>query len=212
MTSVLDIEHELDGEVVVRDHFVGDIRCKKLTITRTGTVKGNIVCKHLQLGGYVEGIAVCHLLEANSQGRLHGSLYYAVKKDEALVSGLVDYREPPAAVWSVVMRDNVKSSVIEPDTSFDENTTFADLVLTDEPDLNVDVEALAEELNVATSSTPVERHASEVTVGLVEASSKPSKFLNGDIKVEQAPGRAVEPAAPAWVSTGRKVQLGAKFF
>lgn len=212
MTSVLVIEHELDGEIVVRDHFVGDIRCKKLTITRTGSVKGNIVCKHLQLGGYVEGIAVCHLLEANSQGRLHGSLYYVVKKDEAMVSGLVDYREPPAAVWSVVMRESAKASsadVIAPEA---EAASFADVVLSDGPDLDVDVEALAQELRIDTAIPSSDALAMEAPVGLTEVSAKPSKFLTADVKVEPAAPASAKPPAHTLVSTGRKVHLGAKFF
>ncbi|TLX17002.1 polymer-forming cytoskeletal protein [Rhizobium sp. MHM7A] len=227
MTTVLDIEHQLDGEIIVRDQHVGDIRCKKLTITRSGSVKGNILCKHLQIGGYVEGIAVCHVLEGNTQGTLHGSLYYVTKKDEAKVAGIVDYREPPVSVWAVVMPEAIDVPALSSADEFDVATeeAFADAVeefvqeIASEPvvDTLVSTDAV-----VVADSIAAEETATGDEVGFaapvpsshpVEVSGTSSKFFPTPVEVVEALQKPVETApAVAWVSTGRKVPLGARFF
>jgi hypothetical protein len=225
MTTVLEIENHLDGEIVISGQHIGDICCKKLTITRSGSVKGNILCKHLQIGGFVEGIAVCHALEGNTQGTLHGSLYYVTKKDEAKVAGIVDYREPPASVWAVVMPETVVadefSLISETDVDaipealaiaadeFEKNFSGAELMAptenedrsTHEDGLSSTEIADAEEQIVFARSQPVE------VIGTS------SKFFPTPIEAVKAlQNHTVQQPGGAWVSTGRKVPLNARFF
>lgn len=228
MTTVLDIEHQLDGEIIVRDQHVGDIRCKKLTITRSGSVKGNILCKHLQIGGYVEGIAVCHFLEGNTQGILHGSLYYVTKKDEAKVAGIVDYREPPVSVWAVVMPETIYVPVLSSVGEFDVATeeAFADAVeefvqeTASEPVVDVPVSTAAVEVadSIAAEETITGDEIGFVAAPApsshpVEVSGTSSKFFPTPVEVVEALQKPVETApAVAWVSTGRKVPLNVRFY
>lgn len=218
MTTVLDVQDQLVGEVVVSDQHVGDIRCKKLTITRSGSVKGNILCKHLQIGGYVEGIAVCHILEGNTQGTLHGSLYYVTKKDEAKVAGIVDYREPPLSVWAVVMPETVDVPKLFPADEFDVATEAA---------LAEAVEEFVQETVASGIDTPISTPVAEstgieenVAVAVAAVPARPvevtgtsTKFFPTPVEVVEALQKPSDPAASvAWVSTGRKVPLGVRFY
>jgi hypothetical protein len=222
MTTVLDIQHQLTGEVVVSEQHVGDIRCKKLTITRSGSVKGNILCKHLQIGGYVEGIAVCHALEGNTQGTLHGSLYYVTKKDEAKVAGIVDYREPPLSVWAVVMPETIDVPVLLPADELDVATEGA---LAEAVEEFVQEIAVAQVVKPPVSTTVVEvaessRFEENVVVAAsaapshpVEVSGTSTKFFPTPVEVVEALQKPVETdPAVAWVSTGRKVPLNVRFY
>jgi hypothetical protein len=227
MTTVLGIEHQLDGEITVRDEHVGDIRCKKLTITRSGSVKGNILCKHLQIGGYVEGIAVCHALEGNTQGTLHGSLYYVTKKDEAKVAGIVDYREPPASVWAVVMPETVEIPSLSATDEFDVATEEALADAVEEFVQTIAFEPVVDSSAYADTEEVVETFAGDHTITADEIGfvptpalpSQPVEVIGTSSKFFPTPVEAVDallkpeiaPAA-AWVSTGRKVPLNARFF
>lgn len=228
MTTVLDIEHQLDGEIIVRDQHVGDIRCKKLTITRSGSVKGNILCKHLQIGGYVEGIVVCHVLEGNTQGTLHGSLYYVTKKDEAKVAGIVDYREPPFSVWAVVMPEVIDVPRLSSADEFDVATEEALADAVEEFVQEIDSEPVVDTFASTAAVEVADSIAAEETttgdeIGTaaapvpsshpVEVSGTSSKFFPTPVEVVEALQKPVETApSVAWVSTGRKVPLGARFF
>lgn len=227
MPTVLDIEHMLDGEIIVRDQHVGDIRCKKLTITRTGSVKGNILCKHLQVGGYVEGIAVCHILEGNNQGTLHGSLYYTTKKDEAKVAGIVDYREPPGSVWAVVMPERNDNSTLLPvdkhEATIEELSEFGAEEIVQEPfgETASDLPMTHSSADVASSDNGSICMSDEIEFGSAPIPSPPSaeggvtssKFFPTPVGVVDSLKKPGDPRADfAWVSTGRKVSLDARFF
>lgn len=224
MTTVLDIEHRLDGEIVIRDQYVGDICCKKLTITRTGSVKGNILCKHLQVGGFVEGIAVCHVLEGNSQGTLHGSLYYVTKKDEARVAGLVDYREPPSSVWAVVMpeTEEVPALSLADNADIVDAEVFATAVDEFVKTISTEVEndlfddhtlSLSADVSESPASATGSNMLSVILGQPVEADGATSKFFPTPIEAVEALKKPVpDQLGVSWVSTGRKVPLGARFF
>ena len=220
MTTVLDIQHQLVDEIVVSDQHVGDIRCNKLTITRSGSVKGNILCKHLQIGGYVEGIAVCHILEGNTQGTLHGSLYYVIKKDEAKVAGIVDYREPPLSVWAVVMPETVDAPALFAADEFDVATEEALVEAVEEFVQETVVPSISAAISMPVAEVAESIGGEQNVVMAVLAPSHPVEVTGTSTKFFPTPKEVVEalqkPATPAsdvaWVSTGRKVSLNARFY
>lgn len=211
MTSITDFI-DLDGELIISEPFVGNIKCRKLTVSRMGHITGNVVCDHLQLGGRIDGTVICRMFEGNTQGLLHGSVYYKEQKCQARVSGIYDYRDPPSSVWVVVAPEDFLSS----DDAFTEDQAALPQALS------------GDEIGVAAAD-----------VELVEIDVTADLLLQGLSTTETAPLEAIEepapqpfskyyptpPAAaeailaavpaipkPDFVSTGRKVSLPASFF
>jgi hypothetical protein len=134
MPTINDVKG-LDGHVTIdKDHY-GDIRCKTLTVARRGHLRGNVVCDVLECGGKIDGIVICRMPKINENGYILGALYHVdAPWNKGFVAPTIDFREPPAAVWAIVMPDMLSASETSPapsDAAIDfAFSSFADIDLT----------------------------------------------------------------------------------
>jgi hypothetical protein len=225
MPTINDVKG-LDGHVTIDNDHYGDIRCKTLTVTRRGHLRGNAVCDILECGGKISGIVICRLPLINENGTILGALYHSDKpRNQGFVAPTIDFREPPAAVWAIVMPDML--APVEPNAAPSDEaidfafSSFADLDLTVSleaaPQVAVPVPVELYEAPVVGKSPVAELVASTDNIDepalqaeafgtlVLELGPKAPKLNSQPLAVARS--NASRELSPQPMSTGRRVKL-----
>ncbi len=225
MPTIKDVKG-LDGHVTIdKDHY-GDIRCEKLTVLRRGHIRGNVVCDVLENGGHIDGIVICRLPKINENGYIFGALYHTDSpQNKGFVAPTIDFREPPSAVWAVVMPDmliasNDRGTTSDGDVDFSFNSfAEADLKLPEAGSAGPVTVVPAElfeapvvgkspvaEVAASTDNIPEPAVQAEALGALVLELGPKAPKLNSQ-PLPAAKPSAQRDISPQLMSTGRRVKL-----